>query len=70
MPFVTIRLVKEAIAADPAGKKDRIAKAVATALSEAMGLPKDEVWTVFDEVNARDWYLGETEVETRRFKKK
>jgi 4-oxalocrotonate tautomerase len=34
------------------------------------GLPKEDVWIVFEEVNARDWYLGEIDVETRRFKKK
>jgi 4-oxalocrotonate tautomerase len=69
MPYVNIRIVKEVLAADPAGKKAAIAKQVASAISSATGLPKDDISVVFDEVNARDWYVGEIDVETRRFKK-
>lgn len=69
MPFVTIRIVKEVIAADPAGKKAAISKQVTAAIVEATGLGKEDVWIVFDEVNARDWYLGEVDVETRRSNK-
>jgi 4-oxalocrotonate tautomerase len=69
VPFVNIRLVKELIADDPAGKKSAIGKRVAEAISETTGLPKEEVWIVFEEVNARDWYLGDIDVETRRFRK-
>lgn len=70
MPFVNIRIVKEAIAADPAGKKNAISKQIASVIAAETGLPKEDVWIVFEEVNARDWYLGEIDVETRRFKKK
>ena len=66
MPFVNIRLVKEVIAADPAGKKAEIAPQVTAAIAGATGLASNEVWVVFEEVNARDWYVGETDVETRR----
>ncbi len=66
MPFVNIRLVKEVIAADPAGKKAEIARQVTAAIAGATGLASNEVWVVFEEVNARDWYVGETDVETRR----
>jgi 4-oxalocrotonate tautomerase len=69
MPFVNIRIVKEAIAADPAGKKANISKAVTDAIVDATGLPRKDVWIVFEEVAARDWYLGDTDVETMRFKK-
>lgn len=69
MPFVNIRIVKEAIAADPAGKKNAISRQVASVIAAETGLPKEDVWIVFEEVNARDWYLGEIDVETRRFKK-
>ena len=55
MPFVNIRLVKEVIAADPAGKKAEIARQVTAAISSATGLPSTEVRVVFEEVNARDW---------------
>jgi 4-oxalocrotonate tautomerase len=66
MPFVNIRLVKEVIADDPAGKKARIAKRVVAAITETTGLADDDVWVVFEEVAARDWYVGPTDVETRR----
>jgi 4-oxalocrotonate tautomerase len=69
MPFVNIRIVREVIAADPAGKKARIAEALSAAIAEETGLSTDDVWIVFEEVAARDWYLGRTDVETRRYAK-
>ena len=69
MPFVNIRLVKEVIAADPAGKKAAISKKVTEAIVAATGLTNEDVWIVFEEVPARNWYLGQTDVETLRFKK-
>ena len=69
MPFVNIRLVKEVIAADPVGKKAQISKAVTAAIIDATGLTKNDVWVVFEEVAARDWYVGDTDVETIRSKK-
>ena len=67
MPFVNIRIVKEVIAADPAGKKAAIGSRVAAAISEATGLPPHDVWVVFEEVAARDWYVGADSVEKLRF---
>jgi 4-oxalocrotonate tautomerase len=69
MPFVNIRIVKEAIAADPAGKKAEISKAVTDAITKATGLGKNDVWVVFEEIAARDWYVGDSDVETLKFKK-
>lgn len=69
MPFVNIRLVKELIADAPAKKKAAIGKRVAETISEVTGLPPQEVWIVFEEVEAKNWYLGTTDVETLRFKK-
>jgi 4-oxalocrotonate tautomerase len=69
MPFVNIRIVKEAIAADPKGKKAAISKAVTAAITQATGLAKGDVWVVFEEVAARDWYVGDTDVETMRQKR-
>ncbi|WP_119390375.1 tautomerase family protein [Taklimakanibacter lacteus] len=68
MPFVNIRIVKEVIAADPKGKKARISQAVTDAITRETGLTKNDVWVVFEEVLARDWYVGETDVETLRSK--
>jgi 4-oxalocrotonate tautomerase len=69
LPFVNIRIVREAIAADPAGKKAAISRDVARSIAAATGLPETDVWIVFEEVAARDWYLGASDVETLRFKK-
>jgi 4-oxalocrotonate tautomerase len=69
MPFVNIRIVKEVIAADPAGKKAQISKAVTDSITAVTGLAREDVWVVFEEVAARDWYLGYTDVETLRFRK-
>jgi 4-oxalocrotonate tautomerase len=67
MPFVSIRIVKQAIAADPAGKKAAISEKVTAAIAEATGLPQRDVWLVFDEVDAENWYLGENSVHKLRF---
>jgi 4-oxalocrotonate tautomerase len=69
MPFVNIRIVREVIADDPETKKAKIAEKVVAAISETAGVGKDDVWVVFEEVAARDWYVGATNVETRRKKR-
>ena len=66
MPFVNIRIVKEVIADDPAGKKAEIAQRVTDAIASTAGIPKDAVWVVFEEVAAKDWYVGSTSVEQMR----
>jgi 4-oxalocrotonate tautomerase len=65
MPFVSIRIVAEKLAPDPAAKKRAIAAKVAGAIAEATGLPETDVSVVFDDVAARDWYVGTVDVETR-----
>lgn len=66
MPFCNIRIVKEVIAADPEAKKSAIVKAVAEAIRSVTGVGEDDVWVVFEEVAARDWYVGRKSVESRR----
>jgi 4-oxalocrotonate tautomerase len=66
MPFVNIRIAREVIASDPEAKKAAIAAKVAAAIVEAAGVGENDVWIVFEEVAARDWYVGATNVETRR----
>ena len=68
MPFVNIRLVREVIAGDPQGKKEMIAKRVVSAITDATGLSENDVWVVFEEVAARDWYVGPSSVEENRRK--
>lgn len=69
MPFVNIRLVREVIADDPSAQKAEIAKRIAAAITDVTGLSNDDVWIVFEEVAARDWYIGPTSVEARRHAK-
>ena len=69
MPFVNIQLVREVIATDPDTKKSLIAQGVVRAITEATGLTSEDVWVVFEEVAAHDWYVGPTNVEVRRNKK-
>lgn len=68
MPFVRITVVRETLAADPSAKKAALSRKVAAAVAEATGLPEQEVSIVFDEVDARNWYLGRTDVESMRFR--
>lgn len=66
MPFVNIRIVREVIAEDPEAKKAEITAKVTEAISVAAGVPTDAVWVVFEEVAARDWYVGGTSVQAMR----
>ena len=68
MPFVNIRIVKEVIADDPVGKKTAMAEKIAATIAETTGLSKTDVWVVFEEVAARDWFVGDTSVEVLRQK--
>ena len=70
MPFVSIKFVKENIAADPEGKQARIADRVAQAVSDEMGVAKDDVWVVFEGIAAADFYVGADSVAVRRARKK
>jgi 4-oxalocrotonate tautomerase len=69
MPFVNIRLVKELIADAPAKKKADIGKRIADAICDVTGLPPQDVWIVFEEVDAKNWYIGPNDVEKLRFSK-
>ncbi|KSV87467.1 tautomerase family protein [Sinorhizobium sp. GL28] len=66
MPFVRITIGRETLADDPSGKKATMSSKVAAAIAEATGLPEREISIVFDEVDARNWYVGRTDVETLR----
>lgn len=66
MPFINIRLVSEVIADDPEGKKVEIARKVTSAITQVTGLAEDDVWVVFEEVAARDWFVGSKSVHARR----
>ena len=58
MPFVNIRLVE----GRSQQRKDEISERVTAAISEVLQLPKDDIWVVFEDVPAGDWYVGSTTV--------
>lgn len=68
MPFVNIRIVKEVIADDPVGKKAAMAEKIVATIAETTGISKSDVWVVFEEVAARDWFVGAISVHDRRQK--
>ena len=48
-------------------QKDEIAKRVNDALSDVLQLPKEDIWVVFEDITAKDWYVGSSTVaELRR----
>lgn len=67
MPYVNIRIVRQAIAADPEAKKAEIGRRVVEAITDVTGLAPGDVWVVFDEVEAANWYLGPDSVQKLRF---
>ena len=54
MPFVSIRMIE----GRSQQQKDEISKRVNAALSEVLELPKDDIWIVFEDITAKDWYVG------------
>ena len=64
MPFVNIRLVE----GRSQQLKDEMSKRVVAAISEVLQLPKDDIWVVFEDVPAGDWYVGSTSVAELRKK--
>ena len=64
MPFVNIRLVE----GRSQQRKDEISKRVTDAISEVLQLPKDDIWVVFEDVPAGDWYVGSATVAELRKK--
>jgi 4-oxalocrotonate tautomerase len=64
MPFVNIRLVQ----GRSQQLKDEISTRLVDAISEVLQLPKDDIWVVFEDVPASDWYVGNTTVAALRKK--
>jgi 4-oxalocrotonate tautomerase len=64
MPFVNNRLIE----GRSKQRKDEISKRVTDATSEVLQLPKDDIWVVFEDISAEDWYVGSTTVAELRKK--
>jgi len=58
MPFVNIRIVKEVLGEDAAQIKQSITNQVTDAISGSVGIDKDAIWVVFEEVPETEWYVG------------
>ena len=58
MPFVNIRLV----GGRSQERKDEISKRVVDGISDVLKLPRNDIWVVFEDVSAADWYVGSTTV--------
>ncbi|TCK99303.1 4-oxalocrotonate tautomerase family enzyme [Shimia isoporae] len=66
MPFVNIRIVKQVIERDPEGIKEKVTQDVTRSLSEAAGIPAENVWVVFEEIEDVDWFAGGERVKELR----
>ena len=64
MPFVNIRMIE----GRSQQQKDEISRRVNDALSEVLELPKEDIWIVFEDVTAKDWYVGPSTVAAIREK--
>lgn len=66
MPFVNIRIVKQVIENDPEGIKAKVQADVTASLVEAAGIPAENVWVTFDEIDETDWFAGGQRVKELR----
>lgn len=66
MPFVNIRIVKQVIEHDPDGIKAKVQTAVTDAIAQAAGIPTENVWITFDEIDETDWFAGGQRVKELR----
>jgi len=62
MPFVNIRMVEGRSKV----RKDEIARRVTAAISELAEIPPGDVWVVFEDVAADEWFVGAERVSTLR----
>lgn len=64
MPFVGIRLV----GGRSQQQEDEIATRVNAAISDVLQLPPEDIWVVFEDIPAEEWYVGSTPVAELRKK--
>ncbi|WP_299867243.1 4-oxalocrotonate tautomerase family protein [uncultured Roseobacter sp.] len=66
MPFVNIRIVKQVIEHDREGIKAQVQTAVTDTIAKAAGIPKENVWVTFEEIDETDWFAGGQRVKELR----
>ncbi|MCB1497455.1 MAG: tautomerase family protein [Bauldia sp.] len=68
MPMVRIAYVAETLGEDAQARKAAIASKVSQALSDEMGVAQGDVSVVFENVGARDWFVGRESVKEMQSK--
>jgi 4-oxalocrotonate tautomerase len=58
MPFVNIRILR----GHPQAAKKKIAEATVRSIHENTSIPSDQIWVVFEDVEAEDWFVGNSSV--------
>lgn len=56
MPMITVRI----LAGHKQETKDKIAAGFTKVVKETIGLSSSDIWIVFEDVPAKDWYVGES----------
>jgi 4-oxalocrotonate tautomerase len=54
MPFVNIRILR----GQPPETKQKIAEGAVRAIVGNTKIPADQIWVVFEDVEAEDWFVG------------
>jgi len=62
MPFVNIQILK----GHPQARKDEIARRVTAAVAELAEAAPQDVWVVFEDVTADEWFVGAERVSALR----
>jgi 4-oxalocrotonate tautomerase len=66
--MVRIAYVAENLGEDAEVRKAAIASKVSQALSDEMGVAQGDIWVVFENVGAKDWFVGPKSVKEMRSK--
>ncbi len=66
MPFITVKWVE----GHNQKRRDKIATKITEVVSETTGIGKSDIWVVFEDVKAEDWYLDATQVAVHRARAK
>jgi len=62
MPLITIKWVE----GHNQQRRDAVARRVTAAVHDATGIPEPNIWVVFEDVKASDWYTDATSVAVQR----
>ena len=69
MPLVKINSVAGNLGDDAEAGKKTIATKVSQVLADEMGISTSDVWVVFEDIDAADWFVGSDSVRELRSRK-